>query len=61
MFLVAASRIVERRKHFLKGNRLVVSLLPEEDESCPEDEMDDTLIGDQVNDADGGLPNVGKL
>lgn len=59
---VAAARIVEKRKHYIKDHRLLVSLLPEEVESCPEDERDaDTSMSDQVNDGRGDLPNVGKL
>ena len=59
MSLIAASRIVNgRRNHCFKGQRAFVSLIQDEVESCPEDELEDTLISEQVSDARRGLQNV---
>ena len=60
LFSVAASRVVGKRKHRLKGHPLLVSLLSEEVESCPEDEREDTLTNDQEKDSRDRESNVGK-
>ena len=59
MSLIAASRIVNgRRNHCFKGQRVFVSLIQDEVESSPEDELEDTLISEQVSDARRRLQNV---
>lgn len=61
LFSVAASRVVGKRKHLFKGRYpLIVSLLPEEVESSPEDEREDTLTNDQEKDSRDRESNVGK-